>query len=82
MKKNFSDYLQYDAIHPVSLAIIRLSLKLSCFLLSLALLAEVWGGELTARTYEIHYLAAELYRLPQGLLLLAFIAAAVINDQL
>jgi hypothetical protein len=69
-------------ISPVSLKIMRYSLKISIFILILALIIEVYCGEFTARTYYFHYLSAELYRMPLSLLLTSFIISAVINNDL
>lgn len=67
-------------ISPISLAIMKYSLLVSYLFLISALIIELRAGMFTARTYELHYLAAELYRLPIGILLTSFISAAVIND--
>lgn len=73
--------LQYNGrICPLAIRIIKIGLLVSCLLLSFSLLIEVRSGPFTARTYADHYLSAELYRLPLGILLLSFIASAIIND--
>ena len=71
---------QRGEISPTSLSIMRSSLLVSYLFLIAAMLIELEAGQFTARTYELHYLSAELYRLPIGILLTGFISAAVIND--
>lgn len=80
MKKIKRLLSQRREISPISLSIMRYSLLVSYLFLILALIIELKAGSFTARTYELHYLAAELYRLPVGILLISFISAAVIND--
>ena len=81
MKKKINALLKPDGLHPVSRGLVKWSLIVSCVFLAASLIVEVWSGEFTARTYAAHYLAAELYRIPQGILLVSFIAAAVISGE-
>lgn len=64
----------------MALLIIKFGLSLSCLLLAASLLVGVYAGELTSRTYELHYLYSELYRTPLGILLLSSLGALIINE--
>ena len=63
-----------------ALLIIRGSVMLSCALLALSLLMEVWAGPMTARNVHIYRLAADLYRAPQGVLLAGFVGALIVDS--
>lgn len=67
--------IKKNGIPEPSRRLMRLSLAVSDLILSLALIIEVAAGKLTPLTYEAHYLAAELYRLPCAVLLAGWIAA-------
>lgn len=71
----------YERVSPLSRWLLSLSVKVSCAILSLSLLVQVYAGEFSARTYELHYTAAELYRLPQSILLLCAIGSFIISDR-
>ena len=58
---------------------IRGSVLLSCALLALSLLIEVWAGPMTARNVHMYRLAADLYRAPQGVLLAGFVGALIVD---
>lgn len=79
MKKRLMEMLSGKNISGPALTLIRFSLILSCALLVLSLLTEVWAGPLTARNVYIHRLAADLYRAPQGVLIAASVGSLVID---
>ncbi len=66
---------------PPALFILRLGLALSCVILAIALLVLVYAGPMTARNVHIHRLIADLYRAPQGVLLVTFIGALIVECQ-
>ena len=71
--KSFS--FKRKKIPEASRRLMRFSLAASDLILSLSLVIEVAAGKLSPITYEAHYLAAELYRLPCAVLLAGGIAA-------
>jgi len=80
MKKiNFSRKA-YERVPPLSRLLLTISLKLTCAILSLSLLVQVYAGDFNAYTYELFYTAAELYRLPLGILLVCVIGSVIISD--
>lgn len=81
MKKKICKLFDPGNIDPISRMIVKWSVIISCLFLASSLLVEVASGEFTAYTYADHYLAAELYRIPQSILLASFIAAAVISGE-
>lgn len=68
------------AMCDLSWEILIRSLQLSCVMLFCAFMLLADAGAMTAENYTTYLLADELYRLPQGLLLLAAMAGAVIED--
>ncbi|HBR08856.1 MAG TPA: hypothetical protein DD735_08200 [Clostridiales bacterium] len=56
------------------------ALLISCVMLFCAFVLLVDAGGMTQKTYTTYLLADELYRLPQGLLLLAVLGGAIIED--
>lgn len=80
MKRKLWYILSGKNISGPALAVIRLSLILSCALLTLSLLTAVWAGPLTARSVFACRLSADLYRAPQGVLLAGFVGALIIDS--
>ena len=60
----------------------RASLMLSCALLAASLLLAVYAGPLTAYNVHILKLSADLYRAPQGVLLVASLGALIVDSKL
>ena len=61
--------------------ILRLGLGLSALTLAAALLLAVWAGPLGARSVHIHRLVADLYRMPQSVLLVCSLGALIAEDR-
>ncbi|MGM9521269.1 MAG: hypothetical protein ACI3VB_02175 [Oscillospiraceae bacterium] len=80
--KNLKQRFCRGGVSPPAVKIYKISLILSCIMLAASLLILVYAGELTAHTYRLHYLGAELYRTPQAILLAASIGALIIDDML
>ena len=78
--KKLRIFFSGTGVSPPARAILVLGISLSCFLLSLSLIIAVYAGDLTPHTYKLHYLYAELYRVPQGILLICFLAALICDD--
>ncbi len=79
MRKKLSYILSGENISRPALLMIRGSVLLSCALLALSLLIEVWAGPMTARNVHMYRLAADLYRAPQGVLLAGFVGALIVD---
>lgn len=80
MKRKIAYIFSGGNISKPALLIIRGSVILSCVLLALSLLMEVWAGPMTARNIHIFRLAADLYRAPQGVLLAGFVGALIVDS--
>ena len=63
-------------------SILELGAILSCLILAAALLMSVYTGGLNAHSVHTHRLIADLYRLPQGILLVTFLGALLVEDRL
>jgi hypothetical protein len=64
----------------LSWEILTKALLLSCVMLFCAFMLLANTGEMTLQNYTTYLLAEELYRMPPGLLLLAVLGGAVIED--
>lgn len=62
--------------------LLKLGVMLSCLILAFALLLSVYTGELNAHNVHTHRLIADLYRLPQGILLVTHLGALLVEDRL
>lgn len=82
MRKKFRRLLSGKNIAPPARWLMRTSLALSCALLALSLVLAVWAGPLTARNVHILRLSADLYRAPQGVLLVAFLGALIVDAKM
>ncbi len=61
---------------------IKAGLLFSAALLAAALLLAVYTGPLTAHNVHIHRFIADLYRLPQSVLLVTHLGALILEDRL
>lgn len=82
MRKWLSYILSGKNISKPARTIVRLSLILSCLLLTASLLLAVYAGPLTAYNVELHRLSADLYRAPQGVLLVSFLGALIVDSRM
>lgn len=82
MRKKLRRFLSGKNISPPARWLMRVSLALSCALLALSLVLAVWAGPLTARNVHILKLSADLYRAPQGVLLVAFLGALIVDAKM
>lgn len=82
MRKKLRRLLSGKNITPPARWLMRTSLALSCVLLALSLVLAVWAGPLTARNVHILRLSADLYRAPQGVLLVAFLGALIVDAKM
>lgn len=82
MRKKLLYILSGKNISAPALAMVRASLLVSCALLAASLLVEVYAGPMTAHNVHIHRLSADLYRAPQGVLLVAFLGALIVDFKL
>lgn len=82
MRKKLLYILSGKNISKPARTIMRLSLILSCLLLTASLLLAVYAGPLTAYSVELHRLSADLYRAPQGVLLVSFLGALIVDSRL
>lgn len=56
------------------------TLQLSCVMLFCAFVLLMDAGAMTPQNYSTYLLANELFRLPQGLLIISVLGGAVIED--
>ncbi len=62
--------------------LIKGGLMLSCLILAAALALSVHTGPLSAHNVHTHRLIADLYRAPQGILLVSSLGALIVEDRL
>lgn len=82
MRKKLLSLLSGKNISKPAKFLIRLSLVVSCALLVSSLLLAVYAGPLTARNVHILRLSADLYRAPQGILLVGFLGALIVDSKM
>lgn len=82
MRKKLLYILSGEKISRPAKRLIRFSLVVSCLLLTASLLLAVYAGPLTAHNVELLRLSADLYRAPQGVLLVAFLGALIVDAKL
>lgn len=82
MRKKLSYILSGANISKPAKTLMRFSLILSCALLAASLLLAVYAGPLTAHSVTLHRLSADLYRAPQGVLLVAFLGALIVDSKM
>ena len=62
--------------------LIRCSVILTAALLACSLIVIVAAGKFSTDTYKLYLLAEELYRLPQGILLIAAVGSVIFEEKL
>ncbi len=77
-----SRLLSLRGVSPEARRMVRWSLALSCAILALALLYGVYIGPLNAGNVQSHRLLADLYRAPQGVLLVSSLGALIVDSSL
>lgn len=79
MRKRLLAILSGKNISKPARTLLRASLTLSCVLLAASLLLAVYAGPQTAYSVHILKLSADLYRAPQGVLLVASLGALIVD---
>ncbi len=82
MRKKLRRLFSGENISQPARRLLRGCLALSCVLLALSLVLAVWAGPLTARNVHILRLSADLYRAPQGVLLVASLGALIVDAKM
>ena len=79
MNKHIFRLIVLRRLHAVVLILV--ALRLSCAVLLAALIMLAAAGGFSAETYDTYYLAAELYRIPCGVLFLSVVGAAILQER-
>lgn len=75
-----SGILTLRGVSPTARALVRGSLAVSCVILAAALLYGVYIGDFSPRDILRHRLLADLYRAPQGVLLVSSLGALIVDS--